>query len=153
MISFDDLQYHFPDIWSVFLYSLICYWFPQVYFSFQLLYFSVLFFFHVWWASLWPWLQTLFQTDCSPLFHLVLFLRFCLILSFGIYFSTSSFCLTLCVCFYVLGMLATSPGLEGRGLTQKASWEAQMHNSTLSLDPSAPGYPHVGCKHPPFVTG
>lgn len=28
-----------------------------------------------------------------------------------------------------------------------------MHNSTLSLDPSAPGYPHVGCKHPPFVTG
>lgn len=39
------------------------------------------------------------------------FLR--LLLSFGICFSVSSLCLTLCVCFYVLGKTTTSPSLEG----------------------------------------
>lgn len=41
------------------------------------------------------------------------FLRLCFVLSFKTYFSISSSCLVLCVCFYVLGKTATSLNLEG----------------------------------------
>lgn len=41
------------------------------------------------------------------LFHLVLFLKLCLILLIKVYFSISLFCLVLCVCFYLLGKSAT----------------------------------------------
>lgn len=42
-------------------------------------------------------------------------IRLFLVLSFGAYSSipVSSFCLTLCVCFYLLGKLVPSPCLEG----------------------------------------
>lgn len=41
------------------------------------------------------------------------FLRYYFFLSFGTYFSLSSFCLTLCVGLYVLDKMCTSSGLEG----------------------------------------
>ena len=46
-------------------------------------------------------------------FHLVLFLRSCLVLSFGACSSVSPFCLTLCVYFLELGRTITSLKLEG----------------------------------------
>ena len=52
-----------------------------------------------------------FLEDCLSPFHLVPFLRFCLILSIGTYFS-SSFCLILCVSFYLLDKYATSLHLD-----------------------------------------
>ena len=47
------------------------------------------------------------QVDGLSLFHLVLFLKLCLILLIKVYFSISLFCLVLCVCFYLLGKSAT----------------------------------------------
>lgn len=44
--------------------------------------------------------------------HLILFSGFCSVLSFGTFVCVSSFWLTLCVCFYVLGRSATSPCLD-----------------------------------------
>ena len=41
------------------------------------------------------------------------FLRFGLIFLFGTYFSVSSFCLALCICFHILGKTAASLSLEG----------------------------------------
>lgn len=46
------------------------------------------------------------------------FSEFCLV-SFGTYTFFSSFGLNLCVCFYVLGGSAVSPGLEGVALCRK----------------------------------
>ena len=48
-----------------------------------------------------------------------LFLRVCLVLSFGTYSFVSSFCLTFCVCFYMLHRSATSPGLERVALCRR----------------------------------
>ena len=53
-----------------------------------------------------------------PSFH-GLFLRLCLILFFGTYSVVSSFTLTFCVCFYVLGGSPMSPGLEGVALCRR----------------------------------
>ena len=57
--------------------------------------------------------------DCLSPFCLALFLRFCFILSFGTYSFISSFFLTLCVCFYVLGRSAISPCLERVALCRR----------------------------------
>lgn len=51
---------------------------------------------------------TSYWADWLFLFHLVLFLTFCLVLSFGVYSSVSPFCLTLCIYVYKLGRIATS---------------------------------------------
>ena len=89
-------------------------WFFLI-FSISLLKFSLCSFIllKVWWASLWPLLWILYWVDFLSLFHLVLFLRFYLIISTGTYSSASSFCLILCACFYVLGK---SSNLEGVAL-------------------------------------
>ena len=63
----------------------------------------------------------------SP-FHLVLFLRFYLVLSFGRYSFVSSFCLTLCVCFYVLGISAVSPSIERVALCRRLLWGSVAHS-------------------------
>ena len=42
------------------------------------------------------------------------------------YFSISSFCLTLCVCFYVLGKSATPPAFESSGLMGTPGWFSQL---------------------------
>lgn len=52
------------------------------------------------------------QACCLSPFHLVLLLRICLVLSFGVHSSVSSFCLAFCVCFYELDGTATSLKLE-----------------------------------------
>ena len=49
--------------------------------------------------------------NCLFIHRLVLFLRFCLVPSFGTYSSVSSICLILCAYFCVLGMLVTFPDL------------------------------------------
>lgn len=46
----------------------------------------------------------------------IFFLKFCFVLLFKTYCCISSFCLTLCTCFYVLGKSATSANLEGVAL-------------------------------------
>ena len=59
-------------------------------------------------------IKHLYQVDCLSLLCLILFLEFCLILSFGTYFSVSSFCLTQFY-FYVLDrfyVLVMFPKLE-----------------------------------------
>lgn len=50
---------------------------------------------HFFWTHYW--------VDCLSLFCLVIFLMFCLILSFGIDSFVFSPCLNFCICFYVLG--------------------------------------------------
>ena len=67
-----------PNCWSILLYHLICYWFYLVFFLFHssamigsFLYFPPLClrfhwvppFFWAWWASLWPFLWTLYQVN------------------------------------------------------------------------------------------
>ena len=80
------------------------------------------FFCQVHWVSSWPLLWILYQPYCLSSFHLVLLLWFCLILFFGTHSSASSFCVTLCVCFFVLGRWVMSPDLESSGLTKKRPW-------------------------------
>ena len=63
------------------------------------------------WASFWLFLSTLHLVNCFSLFHLVLFLRLCLVLSFGRYSFVSSLSLPPCAGFYILGLSATSLGL------------------------------------------
>ena len=119
----------FPDYWFVLLYHLICYWFPVVYFSFQLLYSSALigsflYFLTLFWSSYCvpPLFSKFSEHLCEHYFEffirqLISFISLkcvsevCLVLSLGTYFFISSFCLALCVCFYVLGKTATSLGL------------------------------------------
>lgn len=105
------------------------------------------FFSWVQWGSLWPLLWTPYQTDCLSLFHLVLFLRFCLILSIGTYPSDSPFCLTLCVSFYVLHRSATSPSLEGLAFCRKYPIIPRSvtppSTHTQSLEPGVSGLSHV----------
>ena len=70
------------------------------------------FFSQIWWASLWPLLLTLYFIECLSPACLVLFLGFCVILSFRTYSFISSFCLTLCVCFSVFGKAPVFPSFE-----------------------------------------
>ena len=64
-------------------------------------------------------LWTLYLVDCLSTFHLVLFLKLCLVLSIGTYSFASLLCLILCVCSYVLGKSATSPRTEGVALFRR----------------------------------
>lgn len=59
---------------------------------------------------------TLHHTDCLNSFHLVLFLRFCLVPSFEVYFPVFLFCLTFYVHLYELGKTSTSFKLGGVAL-------------------------------------
>lgn len=54
--------------------------------------------------------------ECLFPFHLVVLLRFCLVLSFRTYSSVSSFYLVLRVCFSVLCRPAVPPGLDAVAL-------------------------------------
>lgn len=63
-----------------------------------------------------------FLTYCLAPFYLVLFLEFCFVLSFRKYSFFSSLCLTLCVCFYVLGRSAPYPSLERVTLCGRFLW-------------------------------
>ena len=69
------------------------------------------FFYQVPWGSLWllPWV--LCWIDCLSPLPLVMFLRLCLVLPFGIYSSVFPFCSVLCVSFCVLGTLVTFSSL------------------------------------------
>ena len=55
---------------------------------------------------------TLYRVECLSPLHLILFLRFCLVLLFGTYSSVSSFCLILCFYFHAFGRLVTFPNLR-----------------------------------------
>ena len=57
------------------------------------------------------------------------------IISFGTYSSVSSFHLTLGVCFYMLGMSATSCALENNGLMKKMSCSVVWYNVLCSSEP------------------
>ena len=65
--------------------------------------------------SLWSLFQILYLAYYLYPFQLVLLLWFEPVLSFGTYFSVSSFCLTLCVYFCALGNSARSYALESSG--------------------------------------
>lgn len=65
----------------------------------------------VWSAFSWPLCCTLYQVDCFSSFSLV-FSRVLPCSFVGTYPSNFSFCLTLCICFYLLGGSDTSLGLE-----------------------------------------
>ena len=64
------------------------------------------------WSILIPVFWTVYLIGCLSPFHLVLFLEFCSVLSFGPYFCVSSFWQPPCVCFCVLGRAALTPCLS-----------------------------------------
>ena len=66
---------------------------------------------------------------------LAILLWFCSVLSFVTHFSVSSLCLTLSICFYVLGKSDTSPALESSGLMKKRSYNALQCNVPCSPEP------------------
>ena len=82
----------------------------------------------------------------SP-FYLVLSLEFCSVLSF-----VSSFCLSPCVCFCVLGRSAMSPGLDRLALCSRHPRGPSGTDSLVS-EPSASGISLVWvlCVLPPVV--
>ena len=55
------------------------------------------------------------------------------VLSFGINFSVSSFCLPLCVCFFVLRKAAMSSALESSDFLKKRSWSALLSSVHQNL--------------------
>ena len=81
------------------------------------------------WAYLWslPWI--LYWVDCLSPLCLVL-LGFCLVLSFEISSSASSFWLILCFYFYglLIGRLATFPNLGEVALWRRCPWGPAVHS-------------------------
>lgn len=78
------------------------------------------------------------------MFYLVLYPKFCVgvIVSFGTYFSGSSFGLALCVHFYIFEELrssATSPRFESAGLVWVASCGVHQHRPLWSPEHGTPG--------------
>ena len=88
---------------------------------------------------------------CLCPFCLFFFTEFCSVISVGSCFFVSSFCHSPCVCFYVLGRVATSPRL---GSMAECSRVPVRSSGTPSLITQA-GYSrcphHLGCVHPPLV--
>ena len=72
-------------------------------------------------------------------FHLSLLLWFCPVLLFGTYSSVSLICLTLCVCFCVLGKSAMSLALESSRLMKKRSCCVLLCSIFWSLESGASG--------------
>lgn len=99
------------------------------YFSFVLIFYISLlklslcssFFLQVWRACLWQLLWTIYWAESLIFvsFRFFFFLRFCLVPSIGIYFFVSSFCLILCVCFYVPGKSVMFFSLKGLALFRR----------------------------------
>ena len=150
----------YPDCWPILLYFLIYCWFFLMYFSFQLLYSSALissfsYFLFVYWGChyIYPFLSSviIFMTITLNFLSGKLFiptslsflLRFCLILLFGTYSFLFSLCLNLYICFYVLGISATSPNLEGVVLYRLCPI-AQKHNIPWSRDQELQGCTRCG---------
>ena len=141
------------SLWIHLLPPVICHRFPLVY-----LFFFISLSSYLWWLiffflcslsllELWLVSSTLFSNPLgifltitlnslwgifSSLGQLALLLWFCPIVSFGSYSSVSSFCLTLCVCFSVLGKSAPSPTLESRGLMKNRSCSALQSDAPWS---------------------
>lgn len=55
-------------------------------------------------------------------FHLILSLKFFLVLLFETSYSVSKFHLTICVCFYELDEMDTSPNFEGVAFYRNIPW-------------------------------
>ena len=73
------------------------------------------------WAPWQPVFWTLPLIDCLSTFHLVLFLEFCFVLSFGPYFFVSSIWQPPCVCFCVLDRAALAPCLSSVAYCRKGT--------------------------------
>ena len=76
---------------------------------------------------------TLHLTGCLSPFHLVLFLEFCSVLSFGPFFFVSSLWQPLCVCVCVLGRAAWTPCLSSVAYCRKVHPLSCMGWSLRSL--------------------
>ena len=108
-----------------------------------------------WWASIWALLWNVYQVDCLFPLCLVLLvflpLGFCLFLSFGTQSSVPSFCLTLCVCFYVLVISAPSPSLEGVTLCKRFLLGSRRAISPVTRARHCRGVHCMGCISPPVA--
>ena len=88
----------------------------------------------------------------NSLFALIAHLHFILfffggwenVLLFGRHSFVSSFCLTLCVCFYVLCISATFPSFERVAIRRRCPVVPSDAISTWSPELYAPGYPMCG---------
>lgn len=80
------------------------------------------------------------------------FSEVCLVLSLRTYSSFSAFCLTLCVCFYVLGRLIPSPGFEVVVYVKVVLWytikQPPLPCPPVSQDRFPRGVPCVSCMYP-----
>lgn len=84
------------------------------------------------WTFLWPLLWILYQQNYLSFVSWAFFFpRIYLVLLFRTYSFVSSFCLTFCVCFYVIRGKATSSCLEGVALHRR--WTI-LFNLALPLD-------------------
>ena len=89
-------------------------------------------------------------------FFLVVTVRFtynilCLILLTGTYYSTSSFCLILCVCVYVLGKSATRPSIEGAIYVGDVLWSSKAQSRLATRARHSRGVFYVDYVRPPVV--
>ena len=149
LVSLSRLQVHWPFLF----FHLVCYWSPLMYFSVHELYFSALwllfgtsshflshfwsshsvysFFSHIQLASLWPLPWTLYQAITHLCWRFCFVFRFYLVLWFRKY-SVSSFCLTLCVGFYVVDETVPSRSFEGVALCRRRTYTALPQLSVVS---------------------
>lgn len=134
----------FPAHWPI-LHSLVCCWFPLVYFKFHLFSCSSLIpFLHILhFNSYSHWCLHSFSSSVSSVtitFNILsgispISVALCSILSSRTYSSVFPFCLTLCVCFYVLGRSATSSSLEKNSNKVMLCWRTSVvPYSTMSPD-------------------
>lgn len=96
---------------------------------------------------------TLYQVHCLYLFHLALFLDD---LSYSFIWNISlspHFCLTFCVCFYVLGSSAMSPHFEGMALFSRFPVGPRNGIVPNHQGQVLQGVPCVCCLHSLFVAG
>ena len=110
------------------------------------------FFSWVWWASFWLLLWTLYLVICLSPYCLVLFLRICLVLLFGRCLFVSSFCLTLCGCFFVLGISARSLRLKEWPYVG-VLWGPVVQSPLLTRARHSRGFPCVGYLCLPVLFG
>lgn len=94
---------------------------------------------HTHWSSVYLYdcyFKFSYQTYYLYLFHFGILLWFGSVASFGKYFSVSSFCLTFCICFCVLGKSATFLALNDNSFMKKGSYSALQCGVPCSPGPS-----------------
>ena len=104
------------------------------------------FFTQVWWAFLWSLPKFFYWVVWLSLLHFFFFLKFCLFLSFGTYFSVFSFPQLFCIYFYVLDGLVSFPDLGEAALCRRCP--TRLSTTLPSGHQScAPGMSPVACMH------